>query len=188
MGICWPARRGICLQVRSCGRVTSGHLPRSIQTPLDRNASAFCLLTHSASDISMTVPLRPPPTSPTPTDALRVAINTEHNLALAAYDDLLAWSSSHIASFWSQVWDFAHPVIGTKPNHGFVDASALPGSNPAWFTGATLNWAENILRYRTDTTALIEAGRPYPVYSCRRKTLSLCHLFFSRAPTRSCPC
>ncbi|KZT39610.1 acetoacyl-CoA synthetase [Sistotremastrum suecicum HHB10207 ss-3] len=110
----------------------------------------------------MTVPLRPPPTSPTPTDALRVAINTEHNLALAAYDDLLAWSSSHIASFWSQVWDFAHPVIGTKPNHGFVDASALPGSNPAWFTGATLNWAENILRYRTDTTALIEAVEPLP--------------------------
>ncbi|GLB33820.1 putative acetyl-coenzyme A synthetase N-terminus [Lyophyllum shimeji] len=44
-----------------------------------------------------------------------------------------------------------------------VDTSALPPSNPAWFSEAKLSWAENMLHCRSDTKlAFIQATEPTP--------------------------
>lgn len=67
----------------------------------------------------------------------------------------------NISDFWSLIWDETN-VIGEKGSN-VVDSSAMPADNPAWFSDARLNWAENMLRFRSPhKTALIHAGKIRP--------------------------
>lgn len=84
-------------------------------------------------------------------------INARYSVTLASYFDLYKWSTANIDKFWSEVWDETD-VIGEKGKH-IVDISVLPPANPAWFSDAKLNYAENMLRCRsTQKVALIEAS------------------------------
>lgn len=84
-------------------------------------------------------------------------INAQHSLTLSSYSDLYKWSIDNIDKFWSEVWDDTD-VIGEKGSL-VVDSSALPPANPAWFSEAKLNYAENMLRCRSqDKIALVEAS------------------------------
>lgn len=84
-------------------------------------------------------------------------VNAKYGLSLKTYFDLWKWSTDHIDDFWGEVWDETG-TIGHKGSH-VVDTTALPPANPAWFTDARLNWAENMLRCRSQhKTALIEAS------------------------------
>ncbi|KAG9017281.1 hypothetical protein FRB93_007394 [Tulasnella sp. JGI-2019a] len=86
------------------------------------------------------------------------------NAELSTYEDLWKWSTENVSDFWNQVWD-ATEVIGEKADPSKVDAvprEARPTDNPAWFPGAKLNWAENMLRRRDDKIALIQATEPTP--------------------------
>ncbi|KIJ56671.1 hypothetical protein M422DRAFT_149201 [Sphaerobolus stellatus SS14] len=101
----------------------------------------------------------------TPADALgtrtfrfRDTVNSRYGLALSSYEELYKWSTENIADFWSTVWDETG-VVGEKGTH-VVDPSASPADNPAWFAGASLNWAENMLRNRSSHTALISVIEP----------------------------
>ncbi|KAI0796637.1 acetoacetate-CoA ligase [Abortiporus biennis] len=88
-------------------------------------------------------------------------VNSTRSLHLSSYEDLYKWSVNHIDQFWSDAWDETD-IQGYKGDH-VVDTSALPPANPAWFSHAQLNWAENMLRSRSpDKTALIEAIEPEP--------------------------
>lgn len=92
------------------------------------------------------------------TTLFRNRINEKYGLALSTYEQLWEWSCSNRGSFWSEVWDF-EGVIGEKGDGPYVDESATPSSNPTWFPGASLNWAENQLRHHTtypDDIALIQ--------------------------------
>lgn len=84
-------------------------------------------------------------------------VNAKYGLSLETYFDLWSWSTTRIDDFWSEVWDEAG-TIGYKGEH-VVDASALPPANPPWFTDAKVNWAENMLRCRSQKTAIIEASK-----------------------------
>lgn len=100
------------------------------------------------------------PTRPeeSPTFQFLHRINAEHHLNLATYHDLYTWSTQNIDKFWSSVWD-ATEIIGYKGDH-VVNTDAVPPDNPAWFTDAQLNYAENLLRCRSpDKTALVQASR-----------------------------
>jgi acetoacetyl-CoA synthetase len=61
---------------------------------------------------------------------------------LADYDELWRWSVTDLAGFWSAVWEYFE-VISYTPA-----ASVLSGAMPdvRWFDGATLNYAEHVLR------------------------------------------
>ncbi|KAF8913910.1 acetoacetyl-CoA synthetase [Gymnopilus junonius] len=88
-------------------------------------------------------------------------VNSTHSLSLQTYSDLYKWSTSHLDQFWGMVWDETD-VIGTKGSH-VVDNSAPPVANPAWFADAQVNWAENMLRCRSENKlALVEATEPTP--------------------------
>ncbi|WP_306304118.1 acetoacetate--CoA ligase [Desulfosarcina cetonica] len=66
----------------------------------------------------------------------------------------------HIADFWDLFWNFAG-IITSKPYTQVVDdPTKMPGAR--WFGGAELNFAENLLRYRDDHTALIFQGEGQP--------------------------
>ena len=88
-------------------------------------------------------------------------INTRHGLNLDSYTDLHDWSVNNIHEFWASAWEF-FDIIHSQPYTQVVDdVSKMPGAK--WFTGARLNFAENLLRRRDDKTALIFKGESQPV-------------------------
>ena len=79
-------------------------------------------------------------------------INEKYNQEFSHYAQLHEWSISNISDFWAAFWEFAD-IIHSKPYDEIVDdASKMPGAR--WFSGAELNFAENLLRYRDDRVAL----------------------------------
>jgi acetoacetyl-CoA synthetase len=73
----------------------------------------------------------------------------------ATYKEVYDWSVKNIESFWASIWDLA------EIRHSKKYSSILEGQeiwNCRWFNGAKLNFAENLLRFDTDHTALIAAG------------------------------
>ena len=69
------------------------------------------------------------------------------------YFALHQWSLDEPAAFWRAVWDFAE-IQGDPGGVVCDDPSALPGCQ--WFPDATLNFAENLLRFADDREALVE--------------------------------
>ena len=70
----------------------------------------------------------------------------------ADYDALWRWSVDDRAAFWRELWDYGG-VIGEPGRRVLVDGDRMPGAR--WFPDAELNFAENLLRRRDDTPALI---------------------------------
>lgn len=69
------------------------------------------------------------------------------------YFALHQWSLDEPAAFWRAVWDFTE-IQGDPGDIVCDDPSALPGCQ--WFPNATLNFAENLLRFADDREALVE--------------------------------
>ncbi|MCW3814650.1 acetoacetate--CoA ligase [Micromonospora sp. DR5-3] len=68
----------------------------------------------------------------------------EHQgLEFADYDALWRWSVTDLDTFWRSIWDYFEVVAHTPPTATLADR-AMPGAR--WFPGATLNYAENVLR------------------------------------------
>jgi acetoacetyl-CoA synthetase len=59
------------------------------------------------------------------------------------YEDLWQWSVEDLAGFWSSVWDY-FGVIAHTPYTEVLRHRRMPGAQ--WFPGATLNYAEHMLR------------------------------------------
>jgi acetoacetyl-CoA synthetase len=91
-------------------------------------------------------------------------VNNRHNLCLSNYHQLWRWSVDHIPDFWGLFWEFAD-IVASKPFETVVvDPFKMPGAR--WFAGAKLNFAENMLRYRDEHTALIFQGESQPRLDC----------------------
>ena len=76
-----------------------------------------------------------------------------HARTFSDYRELHDWSVNETDSFWMNIWDFCEP-IGSKGSDTVVaDLDKFPGAK--WFPDATLNFAENLLRYRDTHTAII---------------------------------
>ena len=87
-------------------------------------------------------------------------INKRYGKNLSDYDTLYGWSIDNIPDFWSSVWDFAE-IKASKPYEQVVDdLKKMPGAK--WFSGARLNFAENLLRFRDDHVAVIFKGEGHP--------------------------
>ncbi len=83
-------------------------------------------------------------------------INERYGTSFDNYDGLYEWSVDHISEFWKEMWDFAG-IKASKPYDRVIDdAAKMPGAR--WFEGASLNFAENLLRYRDDRLALVFRG------------------------------
>jgi acetoacetyl-CoA synthetase len=83
-------------------------------------------------------------------------VNDKYNQAFNDYASLYDWSIEKIPDFWATLWEFAD-IIAAKPYDQVIDdVSKMPGAR--WFSGARLNFAENLLRYRDNRAALIFKG------------------------------
>jgi acetoacetyl-CoA synthetase len=71
-------------------------------------------------------------------------ISEKYNVPLATYADLHAWSISHLSDFWREVWDFTRIQCSIPPVE-IIDPNAPMFPPPQWFSGAKLNFAENLL-------------------------------------------
>ncbi|WCN82399.1 acetoacetate--CoA ligase [Micromonospora sp. LH3U1] len=68
----------------------------------------------------------------------------EHRgLDFADYDALWRWSTTDLDGFWRSIWDHFEVVAHTPPTATLAERG-MPGAR--WFPGATLNYAENVLR------------------------------------------
>ena len=69
------------------------------------------------------------------------------------YFQLQDWSLANPEVFWSAIWEFGSVVASKEASAVLEDADRFPGAR--WFPGARLNFAENLLRYRDERTALV---------------------------------
>jgi acetoacetyl-CoA synthetase len=83
-------------------------------------------------------------------------INTKYNRDFKEYASLYDWSIENIPEFWETMWEFADIICSKSYDQVIDDESKMPGAR--WFSGAKLNFAENLLRYKDDRTALIFKG------------------------------
>jgi len=91
--------------------------------------------------------------------------------AVADFSSLYRWSVERPDAFWPEVWRFGGVVSDERPGREpwdevvvGLDRMAPPDAErgPRWFTGARLNFAENLLRFADDRPALVfrnERGR-----------------------------
>ena len=76
------------------------------------------------------------------------------------YTTLWQWSIEHRDLFWSAMWEYAGVVSLQSWNEPLIDGDQMPGAK--WFSGAKLNFAENLLRFDDDQRAIVawnEDGR-----------------------------
>jgi len=80
-------------------------------------------------------------------------INGRYGKDFPEYAPLYQWSIENIPEFWAAFWEFAE-IKASKPYDQVIeDMTKMPGAK--WFSGARLNFAENLLRFRDDQVALI---------------------------------
>ncbi len=75
--------------------------------------------------------------------------------SFADYAALHAWSIDQPAEFWTSIWEYGE-VKGSRGEVVLEDGDRMPGAR--WFPGARLNFAENLLRQRDDSDALVFWG------------------------------
>lgn len=68
------------------------------------------------------------------------------------YQDLWQWSVDDSPAFWSALWDFFE-VIGEKGDRILLNSDNIEQAE--WFPEARLNFAQNLLRERSDHLAII---------------------------------
>ena len=86
-------------------------------------------------------------------DAFRREVNRRFNLTLGDYDELHRWSIDQRAAFWQTLAD-TFAVRWHQPATAVLsEGPQMPDAR--WFSGATLNFAEHLLRRRDERPALI---------------------------------
>ncbi len=76
----------------------------------------------------------------------------ERGLVFDDYAELHAWSIDERAAFWQSIADYFSVKFHDRPIQALAQDS-MPGAQ--WFPGSSLNFAEHLLRYRDERTALV---------------------------------
>ena len=105
-------------------------------------------------------------------------VNDRFGTAFTQYPPLWEWSVTNIESFWTEAWEFLDIKTSQPYERVLTDADKMPGAK--FFTGAKLNFAENLLKFRDDQTALIFRGEDKV-----RRTLTYKELYDEVAKTAS---
>jgi acetoacetyl-CoA synthetase len=89
-------------------------------------------------------------------DAFRRFVNERQGLQLADYPALHAWSVEQRAAFWQAIVDFFDIRFNSPAECVLREGPTMPDAQ--WFPGATLNFAEHLLRRRDGHPALVAIG------------------------------
>jgi acetoacetyl-CoA synthetase len=80
-------------------------------------------------------------------------IRTEYAPSIENYAGLWRWSVEYPELFWPEVWAACGIRASAWWDSVLVDGDRMPGAR--WFTGARLNFSENLLRFRDEHPALV---------------------------------
>ena len=116
----------------------------------------------------MSSPVWQPEPSTTRLTGFQQALEARTRRRFADYEGLHTFSVQQPDIFWQMVWDYTE-VQATTPAECVLLGERF--DNAKWFPGSRLNFAENLLRYRDDQTALIAL-----LEDERRTTLSYAEL------------
>jgi acetoacetyl-CoA synthetase len=84
------------------------------------------------------------------------AAEVKWEVRLPDYPSLYRWSIDEPEKFWISVWSFTGVVAETRGSTALRGGDRMPGAE--WFPEARLNFAENLLRRRDQTPALVFQG------------------------------
>ena len=79
-------------------------------------------------------------------------INEKFLLEIDQYDQLYEWSINNPSIFWDNISKFCDINFSHQPKNILERHESFIGSK--WFEGATLNFAENLLKHKDDTLAI----------------------------------
>ena len=83
-------------------------------------------------------------------------VNGKHGKNFNTHSHLYQWSIESIPDFWARLWEFADIKASRGYDQVVDDVWKMPGAK--WFSGARLNFAENLLRFRDNRPAFIFRG------------------------------
>lgn len=89
-------------------------------------------------------------------EQFRQRVNQNHKLALKDFSQLHDWSVRCRELFWTELWDYADIQAAHRGDIVLDNGGVMPGAR--WFPEARLNYAENLLRRRDDSPALMFQG------------------------------
>jgi acetoacetyl-CoA synthetase len=98
------------------------------------------------------------------------AVEDEWRISVGDYPTLYQWSIEEPEQFWTSLWSFVGVSCQQRGDCVLRDGDRMPGAR--WFPDARLNYAENLLRRRDDTPALIFRGE-----DCVSRSLSFAELY-----------
>lgn len=88
-------------------------------------------------------------------------LNKEKNLSLKRYNDLWKWSVSNIDGYWESIWEYFE-VISSNPYKQIRTGETIMETK--WFSGATLNYVENIFKHtKQDKIAIYSKSEHLPL-------------------------
>jgi acetoacetyl-CoA synthetase len=97
-------------------------------------------------------------------------VNGKHGKDFQTYFHIYQWSVENIPDFWARLWEFADLKASRGYDQVVDDARKMPGAK--WFSGAHLNFAENLLRFRDARQAFIFRGEAH-----KRTTMTYAKLY-----------
>ena len=83
---------------------------------------------------------------------LKNCINKKYNLQLRTYQDVHEWSITNISLFWGLLSNELGIIFSKKYNTVVSNEESMLDAK--WFKGAKLNFAENLLKNKTDNIAI----------------------------------
>ena len=85
-------------------------------------------------------------------DAFRLQVNSRFNINLNNYNELYDWSINNISDFWKAIWGYMAIEHSNDYSKIVDDPNKMPGAK--WFPGVRMNYAENLLRIKSDKPAI----------------------------------
>ncbi|GBN53442.1 Acetoacetyl-CoA synthetase [Araneus ventricosus] len=87
-------------------------------------------------------------------DKFKKIVEKKYGQHFNSYWDFHKWSVDNYTDFWKEIWHF-FDVIASKPYDEVLVKTGCGFLDNEWFSGARLNFAENLMRIRDDRLALI---------------------------------
>jgi acetoacetyl-CoA synthetase len=103
-------------------------------------------------------------------------VNEKYGKQFTEYTPLWEWSVENLEDFWATAWDFLDIKTSFPYETVIQDKEKMPGAK--FFAGSKLNFAQNLLRFKDDRTALIFRGE-----DSVRRTLTYSRLYDEVAKT-----
>ncbi len=95
-------------------------------------------------------------------------VKSNFDIRINDYDDFYEWSVKDIPNFWKAIWEFGD-IKYSRNYEGILSGNEMIDTK--WFSGAKLNFAENLLRHRDSRIALISVKENAPTGKLSYKEL-----------------